>query len=88
MVGLKQQQQHEAIDGVDGDDESHQQPSQAESERTILDEVGDLICPDLTFQQVNGLLRPKLVVFPRKVFLNRSASFFYTLVCLFFAHSA
>lgn len=38
MVGLKSGQQ----------DVESQQPA----ERTMLDEVGDLICPDLTFQQV------------------------------------
>jgi hypothetical protein len=39
MVGLKSEQQ---------DAESQQPPA----ERTMLEEVGDLICPDLTFQQV------------------------------------
>jgi hypothetical protein len=38
MVGLKSEQQ----------DAESQQPV----ERTMLEEVGDLICPDLTFQQV------------------------------------
>lgn len=41
MVGLKDQQ------GTAADEESQQ------SERSMVDEAIDLLCPDLSFQQVN-----------------------------------